>query len=62
MDIEDIPGLNPEERAYRITDTPENLKNVKVFYYKYNGETWIIADTLVNGGRRYVYKLSSNEQ
>ena len=59
MDQKEIPGLEDERYVSRITDTKESLKNVTVVYYKYKGETWIVADILANNGYLHVYKLEN---
>ncbi len=59
MDVNDIPGIENEELAYRLgDDTDESMKETKVFYYTYKGEKWIIADCIIKpNGNLYVYKL-----
>ena len=59
MDVYDIPGIANENLGYRITDTEDSLKSVKVYYYKFKNQDWLVADCIVKPGHLYVHKIDN---
>ena len=57
LSIEDIEGLKDEKIGYRVGEVFDE-NNIKVWYYTYKGENWLIADCLISpSGHLYVTKL-----
>ena len=58
MDAHSVPGIDGHIINEGVGITDETLKNTAVYYFIYKGETWIVADVVVDGGRIFVNKIS----